>query len=197
MTVSVEKIKELREKTGVGMMDSKKALIEASGDIEKAVVILREKGLAGLEKRSGREAKEGRIDSYIHSNGKIGVLIEVNCETDFVAKNDKFKEFVHDIALQVAAANPLYVSEDLIPEEELNKEREIYSKQAKESGKPENVIDKIVEGKLKKYYEEVVLLNQSFVKNPDIKISDYLGSVAASLGENIIISRFVRIELGQ
>lgn len=195
--VTIDKIKELREKTGVGMMDSKGALKEAKGDIDKAIKILREKGLAGLEKRAGREAKEGVIDSYVHANGKIGVLVEVNCETDFVAKNDKFKEFAHDIALQVAASNPLYVSEDVIPEEELNKERDIYSKQAKDSGKPDKVIDKIVDGKMQKYFEEVVLLNQPFVKNQDIKINDYLGDVAASLGENIRISRFVRLELGQ
>ena len=195
--VSVQQIQELRKKTGAGMMDSKKALTNAKGDMKKAVILLREKGLAGLEKRADREVKEGVIDSYIHSNGKIGVLVEVNCETDFVARNDKFQQFVHDVALQIAASNPLFVTEDDVPEDALKGERKIYAAQAKKSGKPDNVIEKIVEGKLKKYYEEVVLLNQPFVKNPDLTIKDYLGDLAASLGENVKIRRFVRLELGQ
>ncbi|HDZ86772.1 MAG TPA: translation elongation factor Ts [Actinobacteria bacterium] len=196
MPVSTAEIQELRKKTGAGMMDSKKALVEAKGDLEKAVVILREKGLADLSKRAGREAKEGVVDAYIHANGKIGVLVEVNSETDFVAKNDKFKEFAHDLALHIAAADPKYVSIEDVPEDETKKEKELYKKQAKTEGKPENIVDKIAEGKLAKYYEQIVLLEQPFVKNPDQKIKDYLGSIAGSLGENIKISRFVRMQLG-
>ncbi|RJQ33391.1 MAG: translation elongation factor Ts [Actinobacteria bacterium] len=196
MTVTNKQIQELRQATGAGLMDCKSALTEAKADMDKAVEILRLKGLAGLEKRAGRVAKEGIIEAYIHANNKIGVMVEVNCETDFVARNDKFKEFAHDIALQIAASAPLYVNEEDVPSEVLSKEKKIYKEQAKAEGKPDKVLDKIVEGKVKKYYEEVVLLNQSYVKNPDITILDYLGSFAGSIGENIRISRFVRLELG-
>ena len=196
MIVAPKDIQELRKKTGAGMMDSKKALVDAKGDMEKAVIILREKGLADLSKRAGREAKEGIIDAYIHANGKIGVIVEVNSETDFVAKNDKFKEFVHDIALHVAAADPKYINIEDVQKDEIKKETDLYKKQAKNEGKPDKIVDKIAEGKLSKYYEQVVLLEQPYVKDPDQKIKDYLGSVAGSLGENIKISRFVRMQLG-
>ncbi len=197
MKVNTSQIQELRQKTGAGMMDSKKALQQAKGDIKQAIKILREKGLADLGKRSTRATKEGVIDSYIHANGKIGVLVEVNSETDFVVKNEKFKNFAHDIALQVAASDPTYVSKEDVPEEEKENEKEVYKKQGEKAGKkPKEVLEKIAEGKLNKFYEQVVLLEQSYVKDPDMKIKDYLGSVAASLGENIRISRFVRLQLG-
>lgn len=158
---------------------------------------LRKKGLEKLAKKRSRVAKEGLIDAYIHANGKIGVLIEVNCETDFVARNEVFRDFVHDLALQVAASNPLYIKPEDVPEEVLEKEKEFYRVQAVNEGKPEKVIEKIVEGKLKKFYEETCLLEQSFIKNPEIKIKDYLGEVAGKLGENIVIRRFVRYVLGE
>jgi len=197
MSVSVEQIQELRKKTGAGMMDSKKALLEAKGDQEQAVRILREKGLADLSKRAARAAEEGVIESYVHANHKIGVLVEVNSETDFVAHNAKFKEFAHDVALQIAASDPQYVSIEDVPAEVIDKEKELYASQAKKEGKPEAVIEKIAEGKLTKFYEQTVLLEQPFVKDPDLKIKDYLGSIVASLGENIRIARFVRLQLGQ
>lgn len=197
MSVSTKQVQELRKKTGAGMMDSKKALVEAKGDLEKAVVILREKGLADLSKRAGRAAEEGVIESYIHANHKIGVLVEVNSETDFVAHNAKFKEFAHDVALQVAASDPQYVSIEDIPSEVIEKEKALYKKQAEKAGKPANVVEKIAEGKLAKFYEQVVLLEQAYVKDTDQKIKDYLGSVVASLGENIRIARIVRLQLGQ
>jgi len=196
MKVTTLQIQELRQKTGAGMMDSKKALQQAKGDIEQAIKILREKGLADLRKKSARVTKEGVIDSYIHSNGKIGVLVEVNSETDFVAKNEKFKNFAHEIALQVAASDPTYVSKEDVPKEAKENEKEVYKKQAEKEGKPKEVLDKIAEGKLNKFYDQVVLLEQPYVKDPDMKIKDYLGSIAASLGENIRISRFVRLQLG-
>jgi len=196
MKVTTLQIQELRQKTSAGMMDSKKALQQAKGDIEQAIKILREKGLADLRKKSARVTKEGVIDSYIHSNGKIGVLVEVNSETDFVAKNEKFKNFAHEIALQVAASDPTYVSKEDVPKEAKENEKEVYKKQAEKEGKPKEVLDKIAEGKLNKFYDQVVLLEQPYVKDPDMKIKDYLGSIAASLGENIRISRFVRLQLG-
>jgi len=197
MSVSVEQIQELRKKTGAGMMDSKKALLEAKGDFEQAIRLLREKGLADLSKRAARAAEEGIIESYVHANHKIGVLVEVNSETDFVAHNAKFKEFAHDVALQIAASDPQYVSTEDVPADVIDKEKELYAKQAKKEGRPEAVIDKIAEGKLAKFYEQTVLLEQPFVKDPDMKINDYLGSIVASLGENIRIARFVRLQLGQ
>lgn len=196
MSVSVKQIQELRKKTGAGMMDSKAALIEAKGDMDKAVRILREKGLAGLTKRAARVAEEGIIESYVHANHKIGVLVEVNSETDFVAHNAKFKEFAHDVALQVAASDPQYVSVEDIPADVIEKERELYKDQAKKEGKPKEAQEKIAEGKLTKFYEQVVLLEQPFIKDPDLKIKDYLGSIAGSLGENIRIARFVKLTLG-
>jgi elongation factor Ts len=194
MEIDKKLIKELRSKTGAGIMDCREALQECQGDLEKATEFLRKKGLEALKKKSFRAAKEGLIDSYIHGGGRIGVLIEVNCETDFVARNKDFKQFVHDLAMQVAAADPLYVSRDQVPSELIKKEKELYREQA--SDKPPQVIDRIVEGKLEKFFESSCLLEQPFIKNPEIKVQDYLGEVAAKLGENIVIRRFVRYVLG-
>ncbi len=196
MAITASIVKELREKTGVGMMDCKKALTETGGDFEKAVDLLRQKGLASAAKRAGRAASEGLIGSYIHMD-KIGVMVEVNCETDFVARTDDFKELVKDIAMHVAAANPAYLSRDDIPEDMLTREKEIYKTQVE--GKPENVIEKIIEGKLEKFYEDSCLLDQVFVKDPDgkMKIKDLVVEKIAKLGENIVISRFVRFALGE
>jgi len=197
MEITAAMVSELRKLTGAGMMDSKKALQEANGDIVTATDILRKKGLASLEKRAGREAKEGVVDSYIHAGGKIGVLVEVNSETDFVARSDDFKQFAHDVALQIAAGSPQYVTRDEVPESVIEKEMDIYRSQAIEEGKPDNVLDKIAAGRLEKFYQQVVLMEQSFVKNPDITMNDYLGEVAAKLGENIGVRRFIRYELGE
>lgn len=197
MSISVDQIRELRILTGAGMMDCKKALAEANGDIAEATKILRKKGLAGLKEKSSRVAKEGVVDSYVHGEGKIGVLVEVNCETDFVARNADFRQFVHDVAMQIAAANPSYVSRGEVPEERIIGEKEIYMTQALAEGKPEKIAEKIVEGKLEKFYQAVCLLEQPFIKNADITIESYLGDVACKLGENMIISRFVRFQLGE
>ncbi|GFR37698.1 elongation factor Ts [Insulibacter thermoxylanivorax] len=197
MAVTAAQVKELREKTGAGMLDCKKALEEAQGDMEQAMKILREKGLSAAAKKAGRLATEGLVESYIHGEGRIGVLVEVNCETDFVAKTDNFKQFVRDIAMQIAAAAPKYVSKDEVPEEELNKEREILRAQALNEGKPEKIVDKMVEGRMAKYYEEVCLLEQSFIKDPDLTIGQLLNSMIAQIGENITIRRFARFELGE
>lgn len=196
MNVTIEMIKELRERTSAGMMDSKKALIEANGDIEKAVDILREKGIASVAKKSGRIASEGIVDSYIHG-GRIGAIVEVNSETDFVSKNDEFKTFVRDIAMQVAAANPKYVSREEVPQSEVEHEKEVLKEQALNEGKPEKIVEKMVEGRLEKFYEEIVLLDQKFIKDPDLKIQDLLNNLAAKIGENIKIRRFVRFEVGE
>lgn len=179
------------------MMDCKKALVEVGGDIEKAIDLLREKGLAAAAKKAGRTASEGLIDSYIHGVGKIGVLIEVNCETDFVAKTDQFRTFVRDLAMQVAAANPEYVSREEVSEEILNKERSILRAQALNEGKPEKIVDKMVEGRIEKYYKENCLLEQAFIKDPDVSVQDVVKDVIAKLGENIVVRRFVRYELGE
>lgn len=190
-------VRDLREKTGAGMMDCKKALAESGGNFEKAVDYLRQKGLATAAKRAGRVASEGRIGSYIHAGAKIGVLVEVNCETDFVAKTDDFQNFAKDLAMQIAASNPLFVRREEVPPEALEKEREIYRIQAREAGKPEKVIDKIVDGKLEKYYGEVCLLEQVFVKDTDIKIQDLLNGLIGKLGEKIEIRRFARFQVGE
>ena len=195
--ISSELVRDLREKTGAGMMDCKNALVSANGDINKAIVFLREKGLASAEKKSSRSTKEGLVSSYIHGNGKIGVMIEVNCETDFVAKNEKFQTMVKDIAMHVAAMNPRYVREDEIPEDVKLSEMEIYRKQTEGSGKPANVIEKIVEGRYKKFCEEVCLLSQPFVKESDKKINDYIKENISVIGENISVKRFVRWQLGE
>lgn len=197
MEIKPELVKELRIKSSAGMMDCKKALMESKGDIAKAEEILREKGLAQASKKASRATREGIIESYIHHGSKIGVLLEVNCETDFVARNEIFKSLVHDIALHIAAANPSYVSIDEVPADETEKEKEIYKKQALNDGKPEKIVEKIAEGRIKKYYEESVLLEQAFVKDPDKKIGELLKENIAKIGENIVIKRFCRFVLGE
>ena len=197
MGISASMVKELREKTGAGFMDCKTALVESDGDAEKAVAFLRKKGLSAAGKRAGKQASEGVVGSYIHMGGKIGVLIEVNCETDFVARTDDFKDLVSDLAMQVAAANPLYLRADEVPEDLLNKEREIYRAQATESGKPEKIVDKIVGGKIDKYLQEICLEDQEFIREKGTKVLDYVKSVAGKLGENVQIRRFTRFEIGE
>jgi elongation factor Ts len=194
MEITVKEIAKLREKTGLPMMEVKAALVEADGVEEKAIEILRKKGMAKSEKRADRATANGVIDSYVHS-GKIGVLTEVLCETDFVAKNDDFKNFAHEISLQIAASCPKYVSSDQIPAEELEAEKKIYAAQVKESGKPENIIEKIVEGKLETYFAQVCLLNQPYFRAPKMTVSDLLNEFIAKTGEKIVISRFVRLDL--
>ncbi len=190
-------VKELREKTGSGMMDCKKALQEAGGDVEKAVDLLRKKGLAAAAKRAGKETKEGVVGSYIHMGGKVGVLVEVNCETDFVARTEDFQLLVKEIAMHIAASDPQYVSPEDVPPEVVEREKEIYKSQALEEGRPEKIIDKIVEGKLKKFYEEACLLNQKFIKDPAKTVADRIAETVAKLGENIKVSRFARFKLGE
>ena len=192
MAVSASDVKALREATGAGMMDCKKALTEADGNMEKATEILREKGLAAAAKKSGRIAAEGVVASYIHMGGRIGVLVEVNCETDFVAKTDQFQSFVRDIAMQIAASNPLYLSSEEVPQDTIDKEKEILRIQAINEGKPEKIVNNMVEGRIKKYFKEVCLLDQPFVKDPDKSIADYVKEQIAALGENITIRRFTR-----
>ncbi len=195
--LSATDVSKLREKTGAGMMDCKRALVDAGGDMEKAVELLRKKGILAAEKKAGREAKQGSIISYIHAGGKIGVMVEINCETDFVARNENFQNFGKDVAMHIAASNPRFLDRASVPQDVLAKEREIYTEQARQSGKPENVLSKIVDGKVEKFYEEVCLLEQPFVKNPDIKIQDYLKDTIGKLGENMLITRFARFELGR
>ena len=197
MAVSASDVKALREATGAGMMDCKKALTEADGNMEKATEILREKGLAAAAKKSGRIAAEGVVASYIHMGGRIGVLVEVNCETDFVAKTDQFQGFVRDIAMQIAASNPLYLSSEEVPQDTIDKEKEILRIQAINEGKPEKIVTNMVEGRIKKYFKEVCLLDQPFVKDPDKSIADYVKEQIAALGENITIRRFTRYEMGE
>lgn len=196
MAITAALVKELREKSGAGMMDCKKALTETNGDMDKAIDFLREKGLASVAKKSSRIASEGLVDSYIHG-GRIGVLVEVNSETDFVAKNDEFKSFVRDIAMQVAAVAPKYVSREEVPTEEVEHERKVLTEQARGENKPEHIIEKMVEGRLEKFYEEICLLDQDFIKDPDKKIQDILNDLIAKIGENIKIRRFVRFEVGE
>ena len=195
--ISASMVKELRQMTGAGMMDCKRALQETNGDMDKAVELLREKGLAAAAKKAGRIAAEGIVDSYIHMGGKIGVLVEVNCETDFVAKTDEFKAFVRDIAMHIAAANPQYLSKDDVPEDVIAKEKEILKAQALNEGKPEKIAEKIVEGRIEKYFKEVCLLEQPFVKDPDKSIQDYVNEQIATIGEKISIRRFVRYQMGE
>ena len=197
MTILTSIIRELREKTGVGIMDCKAALLECDGDISKAIDHLRKKGIATAKKRGGRATSQGQVQSYIHAGGKIGVLVEVNCETDFTGKTEDFTNFVKDIAIQVAATNPVAIDRERVPKDVLEKEKEIYASQAKSSGKPEKIIEKIVEGKLKKFFSEACLLEQPFVKNPDITIQDLLNELIAKTGENIVVKRFVRFQLGE
>jgi len=197
MAVNASAVKELREKTGAGMLDCKKALEEANGDLTKASELLREKGLAAAANKAGRIATEGVVESYIHAGGRIGVLVEINCETDFVAKTDQFREFARDIAMQIAAANPKFVSREEVSQDELDKEREILKAQALNEGKPANIVEKMVEGRLGKYYEEFCLLEQSFIKDPDKTISTLVKEKISTIGENISIRRFARFELGE
>ena len=197
MEITAALVKELRERTQAGMMDCKKALVETKGDMDKAIEYLREKGLAANAKKAGRIAAEGMVDSYIHMGGKIGVLLEVNCETDFVAKTETFKDLCHDLALQIAASNPLFVSKQDVPQENLEKEREILRAQALNEGKPEKIVDRMVEGRIEKYYKEVCLLEQPFVKNPDITVQVLVNETALASGEKISVRRFTRYERGE
>ncbi len=196
MSFGAAEIKELREKTGAGMLDCRNALKEADGNIEKAIDFLREKGLATAAKKSSRVAAEGLVDCYIHG-GRIGALVEVNSETDYVAKNEEFKEFVKDVAMQVAAVNPKYVSRDEVPEEEVQREKEVLIQQAINSGKPEHIAEKIVEGRMDKFYEQICLLEQKFIKDGDKTIQDLLNDKVAKIGENLVIRRFARFEVGE
>jgi elongation factor Ts len=190
-------VKELRQRTGAGIMDCKRALEETGGNLEKAIDHLRKKGLAKAAKKSGRVTKEGLVGSYIHAGGKIGVLVELNCETDFVAKTDEFQGLLKDTAMQIAASNPLYLDRDRVPEEVLEKERQILRTQAIDSGKPEKVIDRIVEGRLEKFFSEVCLLDQPFIKDPDMTVQEVLNTVISKIGENIAIRRFARYQVGE
>jgi len=196
MAIPAERVKELREKTGAGMMDCKKALSEVGGDIERAIDYLRQKGLSDAVKRTSRTASEGVIGSYIHPGGKIGVLVEVNCESDFVARTEEFQTLVKDLAMHVAASNPLYLRREDVPEDVIAREKNIYEVQAKEGGKPEKIVERIVQGKLEKFFQEICLLEQPFVKDPDQSVSQLVAGVLAKLGENIVVRRFQRYQLG-
>ncbi len=195
--VSAEMVKQLRAKTGAGIMDCKQALGECGGDMDKAVEFLRKKGLATAQKRAGRAMTEGTIQSYIHMGGKIGVLVEVTCETDFVAKNEDFVAFARNVAMHIAATNPLAISPEDVPAETVEKEMEIYRGQAREMGKPDNIVDKIAEGKIKRFYQENCLLNQQYVKDPDKTVADLINEMIAKIGENITIKRFARYQIGE
>jgi elongation factor Ts len=197
MEINATQVKDLREKTGAGMMDCKNALVEATGDMEQAIVILRKKGLASAQKKAARIAAEGMIGHYIHAGGKLGVLVEVNCETDFAARSDDFHALVKDIAMHIAAQNPLYVRREDVPGEVLEKEREIYKDQARASGKPANIVDKIAEGKLESYYEMACLYDQKFVKDPNITVKDLMNNAIGKIGENIQVRRFARFKTGE
>ena len=194
--ISAELVKQLRDKTGAGVMDCKQALTESDGELDKAVEFLRKKGLATAAKRAGRATSEGTIQSYIHMGGKLGVLVEVSCETDFVAKNDDFQEFSRNIAMHIAASNPLGITPEDIPADIIEKEKEIYRAQAAESGKPDNIVEKITEGKLSKFIKDSCLMNQPYVRDPDITVADLLNELIAKIGENITVKRFVRFQVG-
>lgn len=194
---TAQQVKELREKTGAGMMDCKKALVQCNDDMEKAIEFLREKGLASASKKAGRIAAEGIVESYIHLGGKIGVLVEVNCETDFVAKNEDFRAFVKDIAMHIAASNPSYLNEEEVPAEIIEKEKSILKAQALNEGKPEKIVDKMVEGRIKKFYSEICLLDQPFVKDPDKTIQKLVNEQISTIGENVKIRRFARFQMGE
>jgi elongation factor Ts len=197
MEINAKLVKDLREKTGAGMMDCKNALVESKGDMEQAIVILRKKGLASAQKKAARVAAEGMIGHYIHAGGKLGVLVEVNSETDFAARSDEFQILVKDIAMHVAAQNPLYVKREDVPAEVLEKEREIYRDQARASGKPANIVDKIAEGKLESYYEMACLYDQKFVKDPNITVKELINNLVGKIGENIQVRRFARFKTGE
>jgi len=194
--ITSQMVKELRDKTNAGMMDCKKALVETDGDMEKAIDFLRQKGLAVAMKRADRATSEGLVETYIHAGGKLGVMVEIGCETDFVAKSDMFREFAKDVAMHIAASNPVATKREEVPAELVARETEIFKNQALESGKPENIIDKIVAGKIDKYYSEITLMEQKFVKNPDLTIQDLLNEIIAKIGENISIKRFARFQVG-
>jgi elongation factor Ts len=196
MTITASQVQELRQRTGVGMMECKRALEESAGDLEKAIDLLRSRGQAKAAKAAGRATREGRVEAYIHLGGKIGVLIEVDCETDFVAKTDDFRELSRSLAMQVAATNPLAVDRTGVPADLVEREQEIYRQQARETGKPEAMIDKIAAGKLEKWYQDVCLLDQAFIKDPDRKVSDVVNEAIQRLGENVIVRRFTRYEVG-
>ncbi|OKY74878.1 MAG: translation elongation factor Ts [Desulfobulbaceae bacterium DB1] len=196
MNITSQMVKELRDKTNAGMMDCKKALVETQGDMEKAVDLLRQKGLMVAAKRAERATSEGVIETYIHAGGKLGVMVEVGCETDFVAKTDSFIEFAKNLAMHIAAANPVSIKREDVPEALLAREKEIYVNQALDSGKPANIVEKIVAGKIDKFYSEICVLEQQYVKNPDLTIQDLLNEIIASLGENIAIKRFARFQVG-
>ncbi|MDY6905042.1 MAG: translation elongation factor Ts [Thermodesulfobacteriota bacterium] len=195
--ISASMVKELRDKSGAGMMDCKEALTACDGDVEKAMDFLRKKGLAKAAKRSGRDTSEGVIESYIHMGGKIGVMVEVNCESDFVAKNEDFKTFARNIAMHIAATNPAGIEPEDVPAELVERERAVYREQVLEMGKPENMVDKIVDGKIKKFYKEACLMDQAYVKDPGISVRDYLNEQVAKIGESIRIKRFARFQLGE
>jgi elongation factor Ts len=197
LAIAASTIKELREKTGVGIMDCKTALQECGGDIGKAIDYLRKKGIATAKKRGGRVTSQGQVQSYIHAGGKIGVLVEINCETDFTGKTEDFKNMVTDIAMQIAATSPVAIDRSRVPEDIVEKEKDIYTSQARASGKPEKIIEKIVEGKFQKFFAEACLLEQPFVKNPDITVQDLVNEMMAKTGENIVIRRFIRFQLGE
>ena len=195
--ITAEMVKELRERTGAGMMDCKKALVETEGNIEKAIDELRTKGLAKAAKKAGRVASEGIAASYIHGGGRIGVLVEVNCETDFVAKNEEFKLLAHDIAMQIAASNPTYVRREEVSEIIIEREKQVLRAQALEEGKPEKVVDKMVEGRIEKYFKEHCLMEQPYIKNPDVTVQELIHGFVAKIGENIYVRRFARFEVGE
>jgi len=195
--ISAEEVKRLRQRTGAGMMDSKKALQEAGGDMERAVEILRERGLASAQKRAGRSATQGVIDAYIHHNNTVGVLVEVNCETDFVAKTEEFRRLARDVALHIASAMPQWVTREEVPEDILETERRIYEAEARQKGKPDNALDRIVEGKLQGFFKTTVLVDQPFVKEPDKTIQQLIDEVSAKVGEKVAVRRFVRYKLGE
>ncbi len=197
MSVDAKTVKELRDRTGSGMMDCKNALRETDGDIEKAIDFLREKGLAKAAKKASRTASDGRIFSYIHTNGKIGAMVELNCETDFVAKTDEFKELGHELCMQIAAAAPQYIRPEEVPEEDLEREKEIYRQQALDEGKPENILDKIAEGKLNKFYENNCLLEQVYIRDGDKKVKDLVVEMIAKLGENMVVRNMSRFSIGE
>jgi len=197
MAISAEQVKALRDQTGAGMMECKKALLEADGDLEKAVTLLRERGLAAAAKRADRQTREGIIGHYIHAGGRLGVLAEVNCETDFVAATDEFQALVRDIAMQIAASNPSYVRREDVRQEEIEREKEIYHNQAQSAGKPEKIMERIVEGKLNKYYSEVCLYEQPFVKDPELTVEELIKAKIAVLKENIAVKRFARFKVGE
>lgn len=196
-TITAESVKELREKTGAGMMDCKKALAEVDGDMEKAAEFLRKKGLAAAAKKADRVAAEGMVESYIHGAGRIGVLVEVNCETDFVAKNEQFRELARNIALQIAASAPKYVSRDEVPADEVEKEKSFLREQALAEGKPAAVVEKMIEGRINKFFEQICLLDQAYIKDPDKKVGDLVTEATATIGEKIAVRRFVRFVLGE